>query len=324
MQSNFDLYQPKNLESVTSLLRELGSGSSTYRFISGGTDLMPQLKRNSVNTEIVVSLKGVAELKSVEASAPSLKIGAGITLSDLASNSDIQKLVPALGMAALKVANSQIRNQATIGGNLLVDNRCFFINQGEFHREANVECFKSGGDVCHVIPTVTKESSPLCKARFVSDTVPVLLVYNAKLNIKSSDGDRQVALREFYKNDGIDRNVLKPSEFIASIEIVKSDLTGSAHYEKLRIRDVFDFPSLGVAAKAEDGNGIEVSLTGVETFPIHLSFLEKDFAGKAEMISEACTQARKAASPLAQDFLATGYRRNMVEVFVRKALEKVL
>jgi len=237
----------------------------------------------------------------------------------------INKFLPILSNVTRKVASFQIRSRATIGGNLLVDNRCIYFNQSREIKCSQGLCYKDGGSKCLLIPSVKRTSNPLCRARFVSDLAPVLILLNAVLRIESNKGTKQIPLREFYFEDGINRNILKRGEFLSAIEINgvtgKEDCVSNLHlgYKKLRIRDSIDFPSLGVALR-KDAERLLIVLTGVDVCPKYLSLILKDFKNEKEMYQQACIQAKKIVKPLKQDFFPPSYRKQMVEVFVRNLL----
>ena len=132
------------------LTEVLAAGRVTY--VGSGTDLMPLLKNHVRNDKNLLFLDRVSELKGIKEADGLVYIGAGETLFDITQNDLIRAKLPAISQAAGVTASPQIRNIATLGGNIMQDRRCFYFNQSEFWRSGLELCFKTGGAVCHQIP----------------------------------------------------------------------------------------------------------------------------------------------------------------------------
>lgn len=326
----FQYRRPGTLNDVFSLVGRLHHEGSDFIFSGGGTDVISLLKQQLGHPHTVISLSGLQELRQITVSAGKVRIGALTTLTGLIRSPDLRESVPALGEAARKVASPQIRNQATIGGNILVTNRCIYFNQSDINRQAHHPCFKADGDHCHVVKGASREKMPLCRARVVSDTVPVLLLLDAKLSFTGSTGDRRVSLRDFYRPDGIDCKDLQPDEVLTFVEF---DINANRRmiYDKLTARDTLDFPSLGVAVGVEnepDGDNVEntrlsIALTGVHTHPEFMEFRSGDYGSNAEMVNVACKAATRNALTFQQDQFPRSYRKKMIEVYVRRAIKQL-
>jgi 4-hydroxybenzoyl-CoA reductase beta subunit len=322
----FQYRRPETLDHLFKLVSQLQNQDARFTFSGGGTDVISLLKQQLGRPHTVISLSGLNELKQIRI-LPSgrLRIGALTSLTNLINNQDVRKLVPALADAAEKVAGPQIRNQATIGGNILVTNRCIYFNQSEHNRVSNTPCFKADGEMCHVVKSATREKLPLCHARFVSDTVPVLLLLNAELVLIGPENRRRVALKDLFFPDGIFCNDIESDEVLSFVEI---DVSGNKKicYEKLAIRDTLDFPSLGVAVcieRVDEGICLRIALTGVHTHPELLEFRSDDHSSYSEMVEEASRQATRKAITFQQDLFPRGYRKKMVDVYVRRAIKQL-
>lgn len=318
----FRYERPGNLEETIELLARLQGNGEEFVLSAGGTDLVPGLKLHDTWVGSLISLTGLRELHGVHLDGERVRIGALTTLAELALDAGVRRELPGLAAAAAEIASPQIRNRATVGGNLLVDHRCMYYNQSVQNRCAHDSCFKAGGEGCHLIPNAVRGKLPLCRARFVSDLAPVLLCLDARVRLVGPKGWREVLLAGFYLPDGMDRNVLRDGEILAEVEV---RLPAPAHlrYEKLRIRNAIDFASLGVAvALLSKGKTWElrVSLTGVNEAPYHGRWDEKECGGRDAMILRACEEASKTVVPLKQDFFPPSYRRKMVSVLIRRAL----
>lgn len=325
--NDFNFERPRKVEAVFQLLKSLESQKQTYRFCGGGTDLIPSFKVHGECPHTLISLNSIEELKGVQiSSSHEIKIGSQTTLAELCKHPELAKQVPELGKTAAKVASPQIRNRATLGGNLLVNNRCSYFNQSEDNREFHHSCFKANGDVCHLIPTATRGKSPLCRARFVSDLASIFLLLDATLRVKSSRGERTIKLSDFYLKDGIESNQLKNDEVLLTVEFKTSAQEPvKLNYQKLRIRNAIDFPSLGVGIRLGPKNeSLHVVLIGVQTFPVSLQFTPKEGQSWDECVAEAISVATKSIETLRQDFFSPQYRRKMVGVYIKKALRVLM
>lgn len=326
----FSYHNPTSLDEACSLLAEYGANAMV---VAGGTDLFPKMKRRQMTPEHVIGLRGVRELYGVErrADGPSMNSGDGswrigpmANIADLARNRRLAADYPALTTAAGYVASPQIRNVATIGGNLCVDTRCTYYDQTEHWRRSINYCLKKDGDTCWVAP-----GSPRCWAVSSSDTAPVLVSLDATIRLVSAAGERIIPVAELFGTEGIDYIAgRRPDEIIADIFLPPADGRRS-HYFKLRRRGAWDFPILGVAVsfKLVDGEYVEdprVVLGAVESFPVRVEAAEAVLAGQPltdDVIEQAAALCRKPARPLDNTDLTLYYRSQMVPVYVRRVLQ---
>ena len=154
----------------------------------------------------------------------------------------------------------------TIGGNVLLDTRCLFYNQTEFWRKSLGWCLKAEGDWCHVI-----NGPKTCVAAQSSDTVPVLLAMYASIRLLSSQGSRDLKLRDLYQFNGMDHLKIEAGELLTHIVLPALGQGFRGTYMKLRRRDSIDFPQLGLAVVAEfsgeDLNALEIVVGAVNPQP---------------------------------------------------------
>ncbi len=326
--ANLDFERPATLDALMSLLAHLSAQGKSYALAAGATDLMPQIKHGVVVPQVVVSLNALSELAGIEVREEGgLSIGALTRLADMANDPRVLGCYPALAEAALRVASPPIRQRATLGGNLLVDNRCIYINQGALNRATHAACFKAGGDACHLVKSAELGKLPQCQARFVSDTAPVLLILGASLTLVSPAGMRQVLLSDFYRDDGMDRHALAVDEVLVAIELPPTDGM-CLNYDKLAIRRTPDFATLGVALGVRrDGRGqvqeFAVALTGIGTHPGSWRHAASDHAGVGAMLQQACSAANGFTATYQQDFFPRDYRQRMIEVMIRRGAARL-
>jgi 4-hydroxybenzoyl-CoA reductase subunit beta len=293
--------------------------------VAGGTDLYPNMKRRQFEPKVLVALRGLRELRGINGSgAGGLKIGAGTTLSAVATHRDIMREWPALATAAGLVSSPQLRNMGTIGGNVCVDTRCNYYNQSHEWRKAIGFCMKKDGDICLVAP-----GSSRCWAVSSSDTAPVLWALGAKLRLVGADGERTVPMGALYQDDGIEYLAKRPDEIVADIQLPAAEGWRSA-YLKLRRRGSFDFPVLGVAVAARmEGDVVRearIVLGAVASQPRPADRAAAALVGQRvtrELIAQVADLAAGPSKPLDNTDFSHPYRKKVTRVFVARALAAV-
>jgi len=301
----FEYRAPK---SVAEAARILAGEGANAMLIAGGTDLLPNMKRRQMAPKVLISLSGIEELRSNGKS-----YGAGITLTQIV-NSNAPK---ALRQAAHQVATVHLRNMGTLGGNLCLDTRCNYYNQNYEWRKAIDFCLKKDGDICWVAT-----ASKRCVAMSSTDCAPALLALGARLKLVSSKGEREIAIEDFYNNDGIDYLKRQPDEILTEVHVPKD--SGSTYW-KLRRRGAFDFPVLGVAA-AKSGDGVRIALGAVASRPFLVEKAGELLKGKSltdEVIDAAAKLVASRAKPMDNADLDLYWRKDVAAEFTRYALREL-
>ncbi|HET9293713.1 MAG TPA: FAD binding domain-containing protein [Gemmatimonadales bacterium] len=303
-------------------LRARAGGAGAY--VAGGTDLYPNMKRRQQVPQQVIDLRRIPELTRLDVRPDgTLVIGAGVTLTRLIRESRVRAGWPVLAHAAAEISTPLLQNMGTVGGNLLLDTRCNYYDQNYEWRKAIHFCMKKDGDICWVAP-----SSPRCWAVQSSDLAPVMVAVGASIVLAGPDGERAIPAEALYRDDGIDYLTKRPEELLVRVEVPA--LAGArASYRKLRRRGAFDFPVLGVAAWARfDGQGriaeTRLVLGAVGSYPRASPEAATLLVGQPlsdEVIDRAATAAARPAKPLDNTDFTIGWRKDMVPVFVRRALE---
>src|SRR5919206_2244659 len=232
---------------------------------------------------------------------------------------------PAVAHAAEVVSTPLLRNMGTIGGNLLLDTRCNYYDQTYEWRKAISFCMKRDGEICWVAP-----SSPRCWAVQSSDGVPVAVAIGAEVSLASARGERRIPAAALYRNDGIDYLTKAPDELLVAYHLPAVD-GWRATYHKLRRRDSFDFPVLGVAARAEladDGTvkSARIVLGAVASYPMEVPAAAEAIVGgrlDATTIGAAADAAHRPAKPMDNTDFTLAWRKEMVRVYVQRALEEL-
>jgi len=307
--NDFDVITPETVEEVIAALSEPGA-----MIVAGGTDLVPKLKRGQFEPTVLVSLSRLRGLDTITESAGRVTIGALATLRSI-EHSDTLAPFAAVRDAVGQVATPIIRNNATLGGNLAQDTRCRYYDRGHFWREAIGYCLKKDGDECKVAP-----GGGRCFATFCSDIAPALAVHGARITVNGVTR-RTLSLERIYNDDGIEYIDLD-REIITSVEIVDNGLTST--YKKLRIRDGFDFPEVGVAAAVGGDRPLRLkaAVTGVGP---RICVLEEDVAEVDETrVDEFVQRVFKAVRPVDTMFFSPAYRKKMVRRLLRQAFDELL
>ncbi len=318
----FEFRAPRTLEEAARILD--GEGSRAVP-LAGGTDLLPNMKRRQQVPQTLMSLRHIESLKRVELDDSGSRLGACLTLSDIAADSRFRNGLTALAQAASLVATPHIRNMATLGGNLCLDTRCNYYDQNYEWRKAIDFCLKKDGDTCWVAP-----GSPKCMAVSSTDTAPALMALGARVRLASRSGERELLLADLYNNDGLDYIKRKPNEILAEIHL--DSLHGwRSTYWKLRRRGSFDFPVLSVAAAArvtEDGvvEDARIVIGSAASRPIVAGEAAKSLLGhtlSAETIAEAAVLAARIAKPLDNTDFDMSWRKKVTGEFVSCALREI-
>jgi 4-hydroxybenzoyl-CoA reductase subunit beta len=311
----FELHEPKTVEEAVALKARFGKDAD---LVAGGTDLLCNYKYELNAKPHVISLRDVAELKTFDLG----RIGAAAILDDVREDAAFRHALPVIPETILTISSHLLRQTGTVGGNLMVDTRCFWFNQSRFWRDSIGSCLKAEGDVCRVV-WGAKE----CVAVYSGDLAPVLITLGCSVTVAGPKGRRVVPLDRFFRHDGIARHVLEPGEMLVDVRIPESAASWTAGYEKLRSRESFDFPVLGVAAALRFEGGRlaagHLCLGAVHTTPLIRDEVLQPWFGR--VLDEAAAQA-------IGDAVADGltvhhntamnppYRRRMASVFTRRLL----
>jgi 4-hydroxybenzoyl-CoA reductase subunit beta len=316
-------HRPARVEDAVALMGE-HAGDAMY--IAGGTDLVPNMKHRLFEPGHLIALKGISELKGIREQDGVLRIGAAETLTTVAQDERVRARFPALAEAAAHVAGPQLRNAGTIGGNVCLDTRCTYYNQTAFWRQALGYCLKKDGEVCHVTKVGRK-----CVAAHSADTPPVLMTLDAIAVMVGPDGTREIPVRDFFVADGIANTRRAPDEILTELLVPLEAANRRQAYAKLRQRQSIDFPLLTIAVAADcapDGTvrTIEGVVTALGSRPRLLTGWDDAAAGRVlddEIIEELAARAHRQCHPLENIIVDPEWRRAMVPVYVRRALEKV-
>ena len=314
------ILRPRNRDELISGIADQQSG---FKLLGGGTDLINGMKKRLYPTATIISLKNVEELKGItyDRSKDRLTIAAMTTLSELAAAPEIAEIQPAIAAAAKTIAAPPIRNQATVGGNLCLDTRCYYFNQSQSWRKLAKPCFKCGGEVCLAAPGAKE-----CRAVFSADLPSLLIALNAHITIAGGNGEKTIPLVDFYTGNGAKPNTLHENEYVSSITIDNLSAKKSL-YRKFRLRKALDFPLAGVALGFENNsegrfNNPQIILNAVASGPLAVPEAATILAGKSFDDEAALQSAVEAVSAAAKPIANVGskpfYRKKMVGLLLKK------
>jgi xanthine dehydrogenase YagS FAD-binding subunit len=315
----FELLQPNSVAEAQTVLQQ---HSDDAWVLAGGLDSFDWLKDRIKRPKAVVDLSGIEELKEIRITGDGLEIGAMTTLTAVARHPVIKEKYGVLAEAASVVASPQIRNQGTLGGNVSQDTRCWYYRAGW-------PCYRAGGNVCYADTPEgrNREHAILhadrCVAVNPSDTAPALIALDAKFVIHARKGERIVDAEDYFVGPDIDitrLHILQPGDLLTAIRIPSTWAGAKFYFEKVRDRNVWDFPLMNVAsAMVVSGDKIErirIAVNAVAARPLRLKPVENAVRGMppnaatGEMAGKVAVQG---AVPLQFNAYKIPLMRNLVK-----------
>jgi xanthine dehydrogenase YagS FAD-binding subunit len=319
----FELYQPTSVADAQKLLELHGQDAWV---LAGGLDSFDWLKDRIRKPKAVVDLSGIEELRGVRTvsinGSEGIEIGAMTTLTEVVNHPLIKQKYDLLAQAAEVVASPQIRNQGTIGGNVSQDTRCWYYRGGW-------PCYRAGGNICYADTPEgrNREHAILhaerCVAVNPSDSAPALIALDAKFVVRTRKGERIVDAEDYFIGPDIDitrLHILQPGDLLTAIRIPPTWAGAQFYFEKVRDRNVWDFPLMNVAsAMATSGDRIDrvrIAVNGAAARPLRLKAVEDAIRGKprnaatGEMAGKLAVQG---AVPLQFNAYKIPLMRNLVK-----------
>jgi xanthine dehydrogenase YagS FAD-binding subunit len=319
----FELYQPSSVADAQKLLEQHGPDAWV---LAGGMDSFDWLKDRIRKPKAVVDLSGVEELRGIRTLGNNgndgIEIGAMTTLTEVVNHPLIKQKYDLLAQAAEVVASPQIRNQGTLGGNVSQDTRCWYYRAGW-------PCYRAGGNICYADTPEgrNREHAILhaerCVAVNPSDTAPALIALDAKFVLRTPKGGRVVDAEDYFIGPDIDitrLHILQPGDLLTAIRIPSTWAGAQFYFEKVRDRNVWDFPLMNVAsAMVMSGDNIErirIAVNGAAARPLRLKAVEdavRDKPRNAATGEMAGKLAVQGAVPLQFNAYKIPLMRNLVK-----------
>jgi xanthine dehydrogenase YagS FAD-binding subunit len=321
----FELYQPATVNDALQLLDKHGTDAWV---LAGGLDSMDWLKDRLRKPKVVVDLSQVKELHGIKEAGGGLEIGAMTTLTEVVKHPVVREKYSILMEAAELVASPQIRNQGTVGGNVSQDTRCWYYRGGW-------TCYRAGGNICYAdTPTAINREHAIfdadrCVAVNPSDTAPALVALDAQMVVRGPKGERVVNAEDYWVGPGTDitrMNVLTPAELLVAIRIPTTMAGAQFYFEKVRDRQVWDFPLVNVASAIKaNGNTIgemRLVVNAVSATPKRLKQVEAAVVGKPRN-EETARMAGDLAVQGAVVLKHNGYKVPLMRNLVKRAIRGV-
>ena len=319
---DFEYERPDTLEDAAALLGRLGGEA---RALAGGTDLLPGMRMEKIKPGVLVSL-GAIEPKPPETLADgTIRVDALSRLASLESSGLLKSKIPMLAEAAHSVGGNQIRQMATLGGNLCQENRCLYIDQ-RHDWQFVAPCYKRGGDCCYPFPRNRRNT---CWSVYMSDIAPALIALDATLEIQGANGVRRVGAGELFTGNGLNPLSLERSELLRAVLIPPARRGLGWGYHKSTVRGGLEFGMAIVSVAlqlAQDGKtctDARVVFGAVREGPVRSPAAESKLTDAVlddERIAQAAAEASKEINPLPHHGFTKRYLMDNIRVHLRRTL----
>ena len=319
---NFSYVNATSIEQVPSLL---GRSWDDAVVMAGGTDLVGEMKDYAAVPKRVVNLKSIEGLDYIRQDDAGLRIGALTTLSDVLENSAVSQDLPVLHQAVSVIASPQIRNMATLAGNILQRPRCWY------YRSEDFPCLKKGGARCYAVGGVNTYHAIFGSGPSYivhpSDAAPALMALGATVHVHGPRGGDEVLMDDFFTMPEMNirrENILRPNEIVTEISIPKPEANSKGMFLKVRERESIDFALVSLAAQMTVVNGTceRASLVLGGVAPIPWRAVEAEDYLRGRRITEARAEsAAEAAVEDAAPMPHNGYKVEIAKNLVKQAVQ---
>ena len=303
--------------------RQLAGDHGAY--IAGGNDLLGLLKDYLIDPDILVNIKSLPGLDSIQPGQDKWTFGALVKIADLENSADIQNAFPGIHDAAAEIASPQIRNVATVGGNLAQHSRCWY------YRHRDTVCLKKGGDLCYAREGDSRYhclfTGNTCISPVVSSLVTTFAALNATAIVLRDGKETPMSMDELYRRaweNPLAHNSLDPGDLIVRVEIPTA--RSRSAYMQVSDKHAFDWALVSCAAAANVVNGKldkpRVALGSISPVPHQVEAANEFLDGKTlddDTVSRAADMILKDAKPLQHN----AYKVPMAHALVRRTLLKL-
>ena len=310
-------------KTVDQALGQLGDGAIVK---AGGIDLLDLMKEDIISPPRLVNIRNVDSLRGITISTDGLHLGPLSTLSEIASHPEIQRSYSALADAAGHAATPQVRNMATLGGNIMQRPRCWYFRSSDF------DCKKKGGgsDECHAHNGENQYhaimNNSTCATVHSSSTAVPLLGMDAQVELTSKRGKRIVAMGEFYvppEKSVVNETVVQPGELITSILVPAPEPGTRSAYQKYGEKESFDWPiaDAGIVLVMDGARCRKASVVLGVAAPTPIRSKEAEAVLVGKTIDEGTARAAgKAAMLHATPLSQNGYKTQLFETAIYRTV----
>lgn len=320
----FEYLQPSTVEEA---VRLLGGQKSRASLVAGGTDLYPRMKYGLIRPDSVISLKCIPVTPPTLSKEGTLILDAFMHIGDVVTSKVILNSAPVLSEAAGKVASEEIRQMATLGGNICQESRCLYYNQGHSFQFID-SCYKRGGDLCYFVPMGKK-----CFAVYMSDTAPALMCLGAKVKITGTEVERNILIEDIYSKDAKRPLGIGSGEILSQIIIPQQKKSTGWAYKKFSLRGAIEFAGVSVAVIMQIGDREKVceqariTVGAIAAAPLRASKAETLLNGKevsTALFKEAAEVAADETNVVPHHGYSAAYLKEILRVQTCRALETAL
>jgi len=319
---------PFSFSKATDERSALAAASSGARYIAGGTTLVDLMRETVERPASVVDINALP-YRSIELQPSRLRIGSLVRMSSLAAHPDVRREFPVIVEALELSASAQLRNMASIGGNLMQRPRCLYF------RDVSANCNRrTPGAGCAAVNGLNRGhailgASDQCVATHPSDLAVALVALDAVVTARGGDGERQIPIAQFFRQPGTtpdQEHDLRPGELIVGVDVPTGLEMRRSGYLKVRDRESFEFALTSAAVALHVDAGVirtaRVAVGGVGTVPWRLPAVEQALRGRAPsagLWSDAAARAADGAKPLQEN----GFKVELLKRTVERQLQKV-
>jgi xanthine dehydrogenase YagS FAD-binding subunit len=316
-----DYYNAESIDEAISILNRSGSEA---RIIAGGIDVVGLLKNKVIAPRVLVNIKPISNMRNITEHQDVVSIGALTLINDIERSNLVKTKYPVLVEAASSIGSPQIRNMATVGGNLCQDVRCWYYRRSPV-TGISFNCKrKNQSGICYAVNGENQYHAMIggagCLAVYPSDMATVLCALDARIRTVDASGGRTLPIDELYKPLG---NTLKANEIIQSLEIPSIGDAVKQRFLKFRMRKSIDFAIASVAAVIVMNKNIvsnaRIVIGGISASPYRALEAEKLLIG--ESIKESIV-AKIAKASISETALLNknDYRLQIIQALIRRAL----
>ena len=316
----FQYVSPRSVDNAVSQAANQG------RFFAGGIDLLGEMKEYIANPRVLVNVKDLPATRDITPGKDSWTIGANVTVSEIEQHAELKRAFPGLQQAAAEVGSPQIRNVATVGGNLAQHSRCWY------YRHRDIHCLKKGGDTCYAHEGENKYHSLFsgnpCISPVVSNLAIALAVLDAKVVVRRGKDGVALTIPEFYAKAWENpeaHHSLGPTDLVLRVEIPETG--GRSAYMQVSEKASFDWALVSCAAAAKvDGkklSKVRVVLGAVAPIPYQVAAAHEFLEGK-ELNDDVATRAAEIVLKDASPYAHNGYKVTIAAALIRRTLKQLV
>lgn len=314
----FQFLEPKSVKEASRLLKKTGRA----KVLSGGTDLVPLMRMKLEQPALLIGLGGISGLSFIRyQKGRGLRIGALTPLAAVCNSPLVKRHCPMLAQAAGKIASPQMRNAATLGGNILLDTKCPYYNQSPLWLESGERCLKAGGERCLAV-----KGQDSCYAVWSSDAAPPLVALDARVRLVRGETARTLPIEQLYTGAGERPCKIAADEILTEVLVPERSCRLKSVYLRYSQREVIDFPVVSVASARygpKQPAAFRLVAGGVDPAPKRLVRAEALLRGRPidkATAEKAAAVAAREVGPIKDVFYPSRFKRDVLRALVEEAI----